>query len=46
MEEGEVKILVQKGNLADVKSQAVILTFFEDQKKLAGAALQIDQKSG
>ena len=41
-----MKILVQKGNLAEAKSQAVILTFFEDQKKLAGAALQIDQKCG
>jgi len=41
-----VKILVKKGNLAEAESQAIILTFFEDQKKLAGAALQIDQKSG
>jgi len=41
-----VKIFVKKGNLAEAKSQAIILTFFEDQKKLAGAALQIDQKSG
>ena len=39
-----MKIFVQKGNLAEAKSQAIILTFFEGQKKLAGAALQIDQK--
>lgn len=40
-----MKISVQKGKLADTKSQAIILTFFEDQKKLVGTALQIDQKS-
>lgn len=39
-----MRIFVQKGNLAEVKSQAVILTVFEDKKKLAGAALQIDRK--
>ena len=39
-----MRIFVKKGNLAEAKSQAVILTFFEDQKKLTGAALQIDQK--
>ncbi|MEI6611060.1 MAG: leucyl aminopeptidase [Deltaproteobacteria bacterium] len=39
-----MKIFVQKGNLAEAKSQAIILTFFEGQKKLVGAALQIDQK--
>ena len=40
-----MKISVQKGKLADTKSQAIILTLFEDRKKLAGVALQIDQKS-
>jgi leucyl aminopeptidase len=40
-----VKISVRKGKLADTKSQAIILTLFEDRKKLAGVALQIDQKS-
>ncbi len=44
--EGEVRIVVHKGNLAGAESQAIILTFFEDQKKLAGTSLQIDQKSG
>ncbi len=39
-----MKIFVKKGNLAEAKSQAIILTFFEDQNKLAGDALQIDQK--
>ena len=39
-----MKIFVKKGNLAEAKSQAIILTFFEDQKKLTGVALQIDQK--
>ena len=39
-----MNIFVQKGKLAEAKSQAIILTFFEGQKKLVGAALQIDQK--
>jgi leucyl aminopeptidase len=38
-----VKIAVKKGNLPDIKSQAIILTMFEDQKKLTGNALLIDQ---
>jgi len=41
-----VNILVKKGVLADTKSEAVILTLFEDSKKLTGAALEIDKKSG
>jgi leucyl aminopeptidase len=40
-----VKIFVKKGVLADTKSQAIILTLFEDSKKLTGVALEIDQKS-
>ena len=39
-----MKIFVKKGNLAEAKSQAIILTLFEDQKKLTGTILQIDQK--
>ena len=34
-----MKIFVKKGVLADTKSQAIILTLFEDSKKLTGAAL-------
>jgi leucyl aminopeptidase len=41
-----VKIFVKKGKLADTKSQAIILTLFEDSKKLTGVALEIDKKSG
>ena len=41
-----MKISVQKGKLADTKSQAIILALFEDQKKLIGKALEIDQKTG
>ena len=41
-----MKIFVKKGKLADAKSKAIILTLFEDSKKLTGAALEIDQKSG
>jgi leucyl aminopeptidase len=40
-----VKIFVKKGKLADTKSQTIILTLFEDSKKLTGTALEIDQKS-
>jgi leucyl aminopeptidase len=40
-----VKIFVKKGKLADTKSHAIILTLFEDSKKLTGTALEIDQKS-
>jgi leucyl aminopeptidase len=40
-----VKIFIKKGVLADTKSQAIILTLFEDSKKLTGMALEIDQKS-
>jgi len=45
-EEIEVKVIVKKGMLADVKSQAIILTLFEDSKKLTGIALDIDKISG
>jgi leucyl aminopeptidase len=40
-----VKIFVKKGKIADTKSQTIILTLFEDSKKLAGVALEIDKKS-
>ena len=40
-----MKIFVKKGKLADTKSQAIILTLFEDSKKLTGVALEIDKKS-
>ncbi|MCX5849015.1 MAG: leucyl aminopeptidase [Deltaproteobacteria bacterium] len=41
-----MKIFVKKGVLADAKSQAIILTLFEDSKKLSGITLEIDKKSG
>ena len=41
-----MKIFVKKGMLADTKSQAIILTLFEDSKKLTGLALEIDKISG
>lgn len=40
-----MKIFVKKGKLQDIKSQAIILPLFQDQKKIAGTALLIDQKS-
>ncbi len=40
-----MKIFVKKGKLAEAKSQAIILTLFEDSKKLTGVALEIDKKS-
>ncbi|HOG11043.1 MAG TPA: leucyl aminopeptidase [Smithella sp.] len=41
-----MNVFVKKGMLAETKSQAVILTLFEDGKKLSGIALEIDKKSG
>ena len=41
-----MKIFVKKGVLADTKSEAIILTLFEDSKKLTGETLAIDKKSG
>ena len=41
-----MKIFVKKGKLQDIKSQAVILALFQDQKELTGTALLIDQASG
>ena len=41
-----MKISVQKGKLTETKSQAIILALFEDRKKLAGVALQIDKQTG
>ena len=40
-----MKIFVKKGKLANTKTQAIILTLFEDSKKLTGTVLEIDQKS-
>jgi len=40
-----VKIFVKKGKLVDTKSQAIILPLFEENKKLSGAALEIDKIS-
>jgi len=41
-----VNIFVKKGMLANTTSQAIILTLFEDSKKLTGIALEINKKSG
>jgi leucyl aminopeptidase len=41
-----VKVFVKKGNLVDVKSQAIILALCEDTGKLTGIALEIDKKTG
>ena len=41
-----MKIFVKKGVLADTKSEAIILTLFEDSRKLTGETLAIDKKSG
>ena len=40
-----MKISVKKGDLAGTKSSAIILALFEDQKKLTGNALVLDQKT-
>lgn len=41
-----MKIAVKKGNLANIKTQAIILGFFEDGQDLTGDALAIDQRTG
>ena len=41
-----MNITVKKGNIADSKTQAIILALCEDEKKLSGDAAHIDQKSG
>lgn len=41
-----MKVFVKKGKLRDIKSQAVILTLFQDQKELTGNSLLIDQAGG
>ena len=41
-----MNIFIKKGVLADTKSEAIILTLFEDGKKLTGETLAIDKKSG
>ncbi|PKN77120.1 MAG: leucyl aminopeptidase [Deltaproteobacteria bacterium HGW-Deltaproteobacteria-10] len=40
-----MKVIVKKGKLPDIKSQAVILALFQDQKELTGTALLIDRLS-
>jgi leucyl aminopeptidase len=40
-----MKISVKKVKLQDIRSQAVILPLFQDQKELSGTALLIDQQS-
>lgn len=40
-----MKISVKKGTLQDIKSQAVILALFQDEKELTGTASLIDQAS-
>lgn len=41
-----MKITVKKGNLADTKTQAVILPLFENEKDLTGDAKVVDQATG
>ena len=40
-----MKVLVKKGKLQDIKSQAIILALFQDQKELTGTSLLVDQAS-
>ena len=41
-----MKIQVRKGNLGEVLTQAAIMTHFEDDASLGGAAVKLDKKSG
>ncbi|MEN6376018.1 MAG: leucyl aminopeptidase [Smithella sp.] len=40
-----MKVLVKKGKLQDIKSQAIILALFQDRKELTGTSLLVDQAS-
>ncbi len=40
-----MKVIVKKGKLQDIVSQAVILTLFQDQKEMTGNSLVIDQQT-
>jgi leucyl aminopeptidase len=44
--EARVKIQVRKGNLGEVLTEAAIITHFEDDAILGGAAVKLDKKSG
>jgi leucyl aminopeptidase len=41
-----MKIFVKKGQLRDIKSQAIVLALFQDKKELTDTASLIDQASG
>ncbi|HYA14312.1 MAG TPA: leucyl aminopeptidase [Syntrophales bacterium] len=41
-----MKVIVKKGNIAEFKSEAVVVPHFEDIKKLQGKAKLLDKKSG
>ena len=41
-----MNITVKKGNLADAKTQAVILALCEDEKTLSDMVSEVDQKTG
>jgi leucyl aminopeptidase len=41
-----VKIIVSKGRLTDVETEAAVLTHFEGEAALGGAAAKLDEKSG
>jgi leucyl aminopeptidase len=40
-----MKIFIKKGILSDIKSQAIILALFQDQKELSGTSLSVDRAS-
>ena len=41
-----MKIIVSKGKLTDVETEAAVLTHFEGETALGGAAAKLDEKSG
>ncbi len=41
-----MKIIVSKGRLTDVETEAAVLTHFEGETALGGAAAKLDEKSG
>ncbi len=43
---GIMKILVRRGNVAEIKSEAIVVPHFEDEKELHGAVRRLDKKLG
>jgi leucyl aminopeptidase len=46
IQEVRVKIIVKKGNIETIRTEAMVLALFQDEKTLPPNALQVDKKTG